>query len=246
METQIESLELISRKRERALSDEPERPDDLILAKRTCKEWPSEGVFSELFCKDEAHEDAAFTGENFDPVQEEMISDVIKSLEEEIRCSESRKHHEVAFVENTVLDKEESSSVSDSASSVSGSVNITVNENSSNIDIEYLLGATDDELGIPPSPQSDLISFAQQENGDIFENSVGNLFDNFRVENEAEELLQLCRSDCWYPTEEQDIGLFNDAVCQDWVARTLSGDLANESSSMDQTLMPLLEAGVGM
>eukprot|EP01018_Ginkgo_biloba_P011807 Gb_29539 [translate_table: standard] len=86
---------------------------------------------------------------------------------DEIRCPEFGKHHEVAIVENTVLDKEESFSVSDLTSSVSGSITNTLNENNSNIDIEYLLSVTDDEFGIPPSPRSDLIKFAEQKNGDM-------------------------------------------------------------------------------
>eukprot|EP01018_Ginkgo_biloba_P035993 Gb_20403 [translate_table: standard] len=86
---------------------------------------------------------------------------------DEIRCSEFGKHHEVVFMENTVLNNEESFSISDLAFSVSGSVNNTLNKDSFNIDIEYLLGATDDKFGILPSPRFDLVYFAEQKNGDM-------------------------------------------------------------------------------
>ncbi|KAH9301421.1 hypothetical protein KI387_013004, partial [Taxus chinensis] len=160
--------------------------------------------------------------ENFDP---ELIFCVMKSLADEIMCNENPCD-------------------SDSADISSG---VCSNDATSNVDIEYLLAATDDELGIPPSPNTEVevnnISSA------IPDNSVCELMDNLWPELEGEGLLQLCNSEPWYALEEEDVFLLNHDLCRELMERSLSDDSANESSSPakakaeEQVLAPLLEAG---
>eukprot|EP01018_Ginkgo_biloba_P003993 Gb_27887 [translate_table: standard] len=247
----------ISRKRER---DEDSSPDHRFeslsvevpqFLKRPCQDWALSDFLHDA-------PDAGFTGENFDPVQEELISDVMKSLEEEIKCK-SACVLELDEDISAGCNKGDCSgdnaaeescgcgpSVSDSASSITGSVSVGGSEDRSNVNIEYLLEATDDELGIPSSPHDELKIFGKDISGNP--NANPSLLDNYPSETEALELLQLCRGDCWYESpQEPDTEIFNDVCSQDWLTRSLNADLFDDSyAAMDQYFIPISETGVGL
>jgi len=196
--------------------------EDADSCERSCKDWG----LSDFLQNNNPDADAGFTGENF---EEDMISDVMKSLEQEIQCEYplSLEDRVVCFTENSCpvssdyADENSGSglSVSDSASSVTGSANVDDSVNGCHdISIEYLLEATDDELGIPPSPHT-----LQIVSSGIFDSSVGNIFDNYPEAGE-EQLLELC----WYGNaeEQEAFELFSDIGCQDWTVRPhLNGEL---------------------
>lgn len=194
--------------------------EDDDSCERSCEAWG----LSEFFCHN-PDADAGFTGENF---EDDMISDVMKSLEQEIQCEyPSFDDRMGCFTENSgpvCSDNADENcgsalSVSDSASSVAGSAYVDDSVNCCNdINIEYLLEATDDELGIPPSPNT-----LHLVNSDPYDSTIANIFDNYPEAGE-EQLLELC----WYASaEEQDtFELFTDLGWQDWMVRApLNGGL---------------------
>ncbi|GLJ30656.1 hypothetical protein SUGI_0607130 [Cryptomeria japonica] len=199
----MELPEECCRKRERA-NGEMEM-NDMTLAKRHYSECSSESEgFSELLCKDD---EDSFLAEDF--VDANLVSDIMKSLADEIMSSEQPCSFGSAVAEDC-----NSKSVS-------------------NVDIEYLLGATDDELGIPPSPNTEC------QVCNAAENPVADLLDNLRAESIGEEPFHLCSSDCWCALEEQD-----ETSCPEWLVASLNAE--SSSSAVDQETLPLLEAGAVM
>lgn len=182
---------------------------------RSCDVW---GLYE--FLHQNPDTEAGFTGENF---EDDMISDVMKSLEQEIQCVNpcifadrlgcSTENSGPVCSDNADENCGSGLSLSDSASSVAGSAYVDDSVNGcQDINIEYLLEATDDELGIPPSPNT-----LQLVNSDIFDSPAANIFENYPEAMDEQQLLELC----WYGNaEEQDaFELFTDAGCQDWMVR---------------------------
>eukprot|EP01018_Ginkgo_biloba_P016050 Gb_33128 [translate_table: standard] len=201
-------------KRQRLDTTPSNYEEDFNLAKRCCSEdWRWHDVLSEFLCMDDAPADGPSIHEdqNVDPVQEVLVFNVMRTLAEEIKwnsnvywgfpdgictggCSVANDPENNWLQKNTWVDNTCSLSDSDHVNSWDAC------EDSCGVDmIHYLMMATDDELGIPPSPESKQTFLDGNEdcmlfNEDLFENLSTSAID------EGENSWQRCRahwsSDC--------------------------------------------------
>lgn len=140
---------------------------------------------------------------------EELVNGVMKSLEEEIGATCSSD------------DSISNSLDSLAASAISNGCEDQAAESDSGIDLCYLLEASDDELGIPPSPVLDLKDEACQfASGtsvrDLSETpDLDNLGENWHFEDGFESYEQCVFEDAWDARQVQDY------FCRDLVTGTL-------------------------
>jgi hypothetical protein len=138
---------------------------------------------------------------------EELINGVIKSLEEEIGATCSSSYTPSISVDNSTASVSSSGQEGQTLDSDSG------------IDLCYLLEASDDELGIPPSPVLDLkdevcLSARGTSASDLTENpDLKFLGENWHVECDFESYEQFVFDDAWDARQMQDY-LSRDLVSQ--------------------------------
>eukprot|EP01018_Ginkgo_biloba_P016063 Gb_24529 [translate_table: standard] len=174
--------------------------EDLNVAKRCHSELSS---LYEFLCNDDS-EDDGLTGESADPGQEELILGVMKRLGEEIRrsCPYPTKSEDID--ERSTSDGDgRSPHKTKSADGLAGclsteslwnatsSKSLSVSGHGCYMDVAYLFGATDDELGIPSSPHIDSQTLSVEDIGDMFLDNIEEqeMFENLCVDPDDSELI---------------------------------------------------------
>jgi hypothetical protein len=140
-------------------------------------------------------------------LSEELVNGVMRSLEEEIAATCSTSSHPSNSDDNPA------------AADISSGHEGETRDSDSGIDLNYLLEASDDELGIPPSPVLDLkdevcLSARGTSASDLTENpDLKFLSENWHVECDFESYEQFVFDDAWDARQMQDY-LSRDLVSQ--------------------------------
>eukprot|EP01018_Ginkgo_biloba_P016056 Gb_33123 [translate_table: standard] len=174
--------------------------EDLNVAKR-CHSILSS--LYEFLCKDDS-EDEGFTGESADTGQEELILGVMKRLGEEIRwsCSYPTKSEDIDECSTSDGDGRsphktksedglEDCVSTESLWNATSSKSLSVSDDGCSMDVAYLFGATDDELGIPSSPHIYSQTLSVEDIGDMFLDNIEeqDIFENLCVNPDDSELI---------------------------------------------------------
>eukprot|EP01018_Ginkgo_biloba_P016052 Gb_33130 [translate_table: standard] len=204
-------------KRQRLDTTPSNYEEDFNLAKRCCSEdWRWHDVLSEFLCMDDdaqsdgssAHED-----QNVDPVQEVLVFNVMRTLAEEIKwnsnvywgfpdeictggCSVANDPGQNWLQINTWVDNTCALLDSDHVNPWD-----TCEDGCGVNMIHYLMMATDDELGIPPSPLSNQTPLDGNEDCNIFYDELFENLSTSAIDETAEHHSQQNRADLWSNAE---------------------------------------------